>query len=168
MSYFQEEWKFYKETYNFRWGHRIYYVSNYGRVKCNGKLFKCPIINGYYYLCRKPLHRIVAEQFIPGYDENYELDHKDCNKLNNMVTNLLLCKDHKQNMNNPLTIQHMIENSQPKKSVIQYTLDNKFVKEYVSIQEAFRQTKIYHGNIVKCCKQRIKSAGGYIWKYKED
>lgn len=113
MTDFQEEWKFYKETYNRRYGKRVYYVSNYGRVKCNGEFYKCAIHNGYYVLCGEYLHRIVAELFIPGYNEKFELDHKDRNKLNNMVTNLLLC-DHKQNMNNPLTIQHMIERSHKK------------------------------------------------------
>ena len=166
MRDFKEEWKFYKETNHPRWGHRIYYVSNFGRVKLNGKLYICPIFNGYYYLPGKPLHRIVAELFIPDWDPNKEVDHKDCNKLNNIVTNLLIV-DHTQNQNNPLSIQHHIEGSH-KKTVLQYTLDNKFVAEYVSIQEASRQTKICRCNIKDCCKHRYKSAGGYIWKYKEE
>lgn len=215
----KEIWVFYKETYNSRWGKRIYEVSNYGRVKCNDKLFKCSIgTDGYYYLCGIPLHRIIAEKFIPGWKKDYEIDHKDRNKLNNMVTNLLVC-DHKTNMNNPLSIQHMsnvkigsipwnkgkkglqtgwnkgqhlteetkkkiseshkgkyiseetkkkiIEGSH-KKPVLQYTLDNKLVTEYVSVNEAFRETKIYPGSIVKCCKHKLKSAGGYIWRYKKE
>lgn len=163
----QEVWKFYKETKS-KYGHRIYEVSNLGRVKLNGKLYICPIRkDGYYYLCNKPLHRIVAELFIPGWDEKFEIDHKDRNRLNNMITNLLICFNHSQNINNPLTIQYKIENSH-KKPVLQYTLDNKFVKEYVSIREAARQTKINKGNIIQCCKnRRYKSAGGYIWKYKK-
>ena len=108
MTDFKEEWKLFKETYNRRYGKRIYYVSNYGRVKCNGKLFKCPIHNGYYVLCGEYLHRIIAEKFLDDWDPNKEVDHKDCNPLNNIVTNLLVC-DHKQNMNNPLSIQHMRE-----------------------------------------------------------
>ena len=34
----KEEWKIYKETKNSRWGHRVYEVSNLGRVKCNGEV----------------------------------------------------------------------------------------------------------------------------------
>lgn len=166
-----EVFKFYKETNGSRWGKRVYYVSNYGRVKCNGKLFKCSIHNGYYYLCGRPLHRIVAELFIPGWNRKFEIDHKDCNPLNNMVTNLLVCKDHKQNMNNPLTIQHCRERLLKKpitlpKSVFQYTKDNKFIAEYVSLIDAEKQTKIHRGNIRLCCQHKRKSAGGYIWKYK--
>jgi len=177
----EEIWKFYKETTRGRYGHRIYEVSNYGRVKCNGKLFKCRIgTDGYYYLCHRLLHRIIAELFITGYYENCEIDHKDCNPLNNRVDNLLICQNHKQNMNNPLTRQHIRESSNKKnpitiqhyregshkKSILQYTLDNIFVAEYISIQEAERQTNIFHGSILKCCKQKRKSAGDYIWKYK--
>lgn len=163
-----EVWKFYKETNSRPWGHRIYYVSNYGRVKCNGELYICPINKGYYYLCGIPLHRIVAELFIPGWKKDYEIDHKDRNKLNNMVTNLLVCQDHKQNMNNPLTIQYreIHKSGLPSKSVLQYTKDNKLVAEYVSTMAAYKQTKIYQGSIVKCCNQKRKSAGGYIWRYK--
>ena len=163
----QEKWIFYKTTYNKRDGYKQYYVSNFGRVMMNGELYECTIVNGYYYLCHRPLHRIIAELFILGCNKNYEIDHKDCNKLNNMVTNLLVCQDHKQNMNNPLTIKHNRE-SKPSKSILQYTLDNIFVAEYLSSRGAERETKISQSSIVKCCKNKRKSAGGYIWKYKED
>jgi hypothetical protein len=169
MTDFQEEWKFYKEITRsnqyFKKGD-ILTVSDWGRVKCNSEFYKCPINRGYYRLCREYLHRIVAEKFISGWKKDYEIDHKDCNPLNNRVDNLLICKDHKQNMNNPLTIKHNRETNT--KPVLQYTLDNKFIAEYISIREASRQTKINKSNIVYCCKHRCKSAGDYIWKYKEE
>lgn len=100
----KEVWKFYKEINHPKWGHRIYEVSSYGRVKCNGELFTCIIhkSQGYYYLCKKPLHRIVAELFLPDWDPNKEVDHIDGNKLNNRIDNLRMCS-HKENMNNPIT-----------------------------------------------------------------
>lgn len=41
---------------------------------------------------------------------------------------------------------------------------------YYSIGEAERQTGIYHGSIIYCCKGKRKTAGGFHWKYykKED
>lgn len=163
----QEEFKFYKEIKRsnkyFKKGD-ILTVSNFGRVKCNDKIYICPIVRGYYMLCGEYLHRIIAELFISGWKKDYEIDHKDRNPLNNMVTNLLVCKDHKQNMNNPLTILYREDHLTT--PVLQYTKDNKLVKEYISVSEAGRQTNIFKGNIVKCCKQKVKSAGGYIWKYK--
>ena len=55
--------------------------------------------------------------------------------------------------------------SQIKSPVLQYTKDLKFVAEYESIREAGRQTGINFGNIIKCCKGKYKSAGGFIWRY---
>ena len=165
----REIWKFYKETYCNRYGKRVYYVSNYGRVKCNGKLFKCQMsTSGYYYLCHRPLHRIIAELFIPNPYNLPCIDHIDGNRLNNIVSNLRWCT-YKINNNNPITRQRYIE-SRYKKPVIQYTKDNIFVAEYVSISEAGRQTKIKITNIAQCCRHKkgYKSAGGYIWKYKEE
>lgn len=110
----KEVWKFYKETKQNRWGHRIYEVSNFGRVKLNGKLFKCTIINGYYYLCHKPLHRIVAELFLPDWDPNKEVDHINTITTDNRACNLRIV-NHKENCNNPLTLHHVnISNSRKK------------------------------------------------------
>ena len=101
-----EQWKTWKET-NSRYGYRIYDISNFGNVLVNCEPYECPIRkDGYKYISKTPLHRIVAELFLPDWDPNKEVDHKDCNRLNNMVTNLLLC-DHKQNMNNPTTLKKM-------------------------------------------------------------
>jgi len=57
-------------------------------------------------------------------------------------------------------------NNKHNKAVLQYTLDGKFVKEYHSTMEAERNMNIAHENISKNCNLKIKSCGGYIWKYK--
>lgn len=55
----------------------------------------------------------------------------------------------------------------PTKSVVQYSKDGEFIAEYPSIMEAERQTGCDKSSIISCCKGKRKSAGGYIWKYKE-
>lgn len=50
--------------------------------------------------------------------------------------------------------------------VIQYTLDNIFVKEWRSSSEAGRILEINQSHITSCCKGRKKTIGGYLWKYK--
>ena len=52
--------------------------------------------------------------------------------------------------------------------VIQYTKNMKFVKEYLSINQAAKHNNLDNGNISKCCKGIAKSSGGYIWKYKNN
>lgn len=53
------------------------------------------------------------------------------------------------------------------KSVLQYDKDMIFISEYISIRDAERKTNINRSNITKCCKNKVKSAGGFIWKFRE-
>lgn len=54
------------------------------------------------------------------------------------------------------------------KKVNQYSLDGKFIKSYMSIAEASRDTGIYSRTICACCNKEVKSAGGYYWGYFEN
>ena len=49
--------------------------------------------------------------------------------------------------------------------ILQFTKDGTLFKEWPSLSEAYRQLGIPPGNICKCLKGRLKSAGGYIWRY---
>ncbi len=53
-----------------------------------------------------------------------------------------------------------------KKSIIQYDLEGKFIKEWDSAKDASIELKQWKSNITQCCKGKYKSACGYIWKYK--
>jgi group I intron endonuclease len=55
---------------------------------------------------------------------------------------------------------------QDSKSVIQYDKNMNLISEFASIREAERKTNIDRSNITKCCKNKVKSAGGYIWRFK--
>ena len=62
-----------------------------------------------------------------------------------------------------------IRNSLPKKSVAQIDMKTgEIINIFVSQKEAERQTGAYHSNIAKCCKGKVKSVNGYVWKYLED
>ena len=58
--------------------------------------------------------------------------------------------------------QQMIKNS---KKVGQYTKYNKLIRIWNSLHEIERETQLYATNISKCCRGKIKSYGGYHWKY---
>lgn len=58
-------------------------------------------------------------------------------------------------------------NNKASKAVLQYTKDGIFIKEYYSIREAERQTEVNRSDISGCCKGKRKTAGKFIWKYKE-
>lgn len=52
------------------------------------------------------------------------------------------------------------------KTVLQFTKDNVFVKEYHSIHQAMRETNIPRSSISHCCLNNCDYAGGFVWKYK--
>lgn len=54
-----------------------------------------------------------------------------------------------------------------KKIVLQYTFDGQFIAEYESCMEAARKTGVACGGINAVCNNKRKSAGNFIWKYKE-
>lgn len=178
----QEIWKDIKDYEG------LYQVSNLGRIKSlerkvkntkssyriiKEKILSCgKSSNGYCYiiLCkkqnRKPfrIHRLVAEAFIPNPNNYLEVNHKDENKLNNKADNLEWC-NHKYNINYGNLIKKNAKKH--KKKVMQYTKNNVFIKEYSSLKEASNKIGINSSSIIRCCKGKQKTCGGYIWRYME-
>lgn len=66
--------------------------------------------------------------------------------------------------------RHVIlaKNNGTNRPVLKYTKDGVFLKEYKSIADASRENSVYSANIIKCCQGKIKSIGGYVYKYKHD
>lgn len=52
------------------------------------------------------------------------------------------------------------------KKVYQYDLNNKLIREYQSLSDAFIKTGIK--NIAAVCRGNRKYSEGYIWKYRKD
>lgn len=178
-----EEWK------DIEWYAGLYQISNFGRVKSfrygEGKIIKPFINNGYYCvgLSRKDdykkvrVHRLVAKHFIPNPDNKKEVNHIDGNKLNNNVSNLewsTRSENIKHAFLNGLkTIsekqiaQCRLLGQSLSKKVLQYDMQDNFIKEWDSTAEAGRQLKINQSNISACCRGKRNNAGGYVWKYKE-
>lgn len=55
-----------------------------------------------------------------------------------------------------------------KRPCCQYTLDGEFISEYSSIKEAAEMNSINKVSISLVLSGKHKTAGGYIWRYKED
>jgi len=102
-----EKWKYIKGT------HMAYSISSFGRVMSHkrGDRILAPKVteDGYLRVVihdsgrRKEslVHRLVAEEFL-GHSDGMEVDHIDCIRTNNIVSNLRLVT-HTENMNNPNT-----------------------------------------------------------------
>ena len=50
--------------------------------------------------------------------------------------------------------------------ILQFSKDGEFIKEWQSAREAQRKLGIAQQSICACCQGKLKSAGGFIWKYK--
>jgi group I intron endonuclease len=60
--------------------------------------------------------------------------------------------------------EHMSKCSTHKKEILQFDLEGNFIKEYESVSKAKRETNICA--IGDCARERNKTAGGYIWIFK--
>ena len=121
------------------------------------------------------VHRIVAEHFIPRLNEEQDvINHIDGNKQNNNVENLEWCTQ-EQN------VQYAIKNKlfdpqkcgQAKKpnnsrAVLQFDKNGNFIKEWKSIIDAERELEYKKSHISQCCKGKIKTSHGYIWRYRDE
>ena len=164
----------------------LYQVSNWGRVKSLGngnsnnskerilKLYieRCGYLNvflsknGKRKMCS--VHRLVAETFLENPENLPEVNHIDEDKTNNRVENLEW-KTHRDNLNHGTHNERVAKsntNGKCSKKVIQLTLTGDFIREWPSTAECGRNGFNF-SNIAACCRGKIKSAYGYIWKYKE-
>lgn len=155
----------------------LYEVSNFGNIKSfhkgKIKLLK-PQMDGWGYLHvflyknKKAkiykVHKLVAKYFIPNKNNFNVINHKDGNKLNNHIDNLEWCTSSYNN-----THAYKSKLKRPCfKEIIQYDKNNNYLKLWNGALEVERCLEINNSNIIQCCKKRRKTAGGYIWKYKED
>jgi hypothetical protein len=51
------------------------------------------------------------------------------------------------------------------RGVKQFSLDGVEIAVFDKMEDAAKQTGTNLGSIVNCCRSRIKSANGFIWKY---
>lgn len=163
--------------------------TNYHREKRikNINLFKF----GKYYSVRLCInskkmcffvHRLVAQAFIPNPDNKPCIDHIDGNPENNRVENLRWVT-YKENSNNPISKKRLVESKLGEKCnwfgkfgkdnhnsipILQMTKNNRMVAEFDSIMDAERLLGYDHSGIVMCCKRKIKSYKGFVWRYKRD
>ena len=116
------------------------------------------------------LHRIMAYAFVPNPNNYSQVNHKDENKLNNYV-------DIENPNNSNIEWVKPMDNANygtrnekcsKKRSipVLQYDLNGNFIKEWPSSQQIERELGYFKQGICQCLKGKLKTAYGFIWKYK--
>ena len=164
IHYDDEEFKVIDEFFGYNYSK--YSISNYGRIRVNrtqqimsntqagDDYNRIKLFDDNKKVKKYVVHRIVAYFFISKYDANMVINHLDENKLNNFHKNLEIttCKKN---------IRYSLA-----KPIIKYDLHMNKIKEYSCIKDAANELNLLtSANIVKCCRNNIKTAYGFIWKY---
>jgi len=142
----------------------LYEISNLGRIKglkrnlilSQGTLFGYNICS----LCKNGVgttfrvHRLVAMLFCPDYFDGCEVHHKDENRQNNRVDNLVCMTK----------LEHLQEHGNGMKMIKKV---DKFGNEttYVGVRFAAKENGISHQSIMAALKGKRPTAVGCKWYY---
>ena len=150
----------------------LYAITEDGQIWSHrSKKFLKPNVNrnGYEYVVfsvdgiRKTLtvHRLVAETYIPNPSGLPEVNHVDENKLNNNITNLCWTTASEN-------INHGTRNQRASKKLKKSIYCEELNKVFDSMTAASKELGVNLGDISSCCKGKLKSAGGYHWRYADE
>lgn len=160
-----------------------YLVSSLGRVlslpKCqhNAPLILKPKNDGYLRVTlfkdkkhrAYPVHRLVAEAFIPNTRGCPQVNHIDEDKTNNRVDNLewVTVKENANHGTRKARIKAKQLNNVHACPVEQMDENGNIVARYASCSEIPRVTRFKRNNIVECLRGRINTAYGFKWRYEK-
>ena len=158
----------------------LYEVSNMGRVR-NSKTLHIKStgkdLRGYLMVelsknnIRKHLyvHKLVKRNFTPKEEWGESINHINEDKTDNRLCNLEYCTMRENILFGTRGKRSGLSRiNHPLRSLKVIGINNDGLsKEFVSIAEAARQTRISRPNIVKCLKGYRNHAGNYKWNYKD-
>lgn len=166
----------------------LYQVSNLGRVKSfkrkgcrQDRILKCGISpRGYHQVTLSngiqeatQVHRLIALHFIPNPENKRTVNHINGIKTDNRIENLEWCTYQENNLHAYKTglkkgacLGKFGKDHNRSKPVLQYSLAGKIIAEYAGQCEAERKTGIQSGSISLACRRKLKTAGGFMWGFK--
>jgi len=115
---------------------------------------------------KKYVHRLVAQMFIPNPDNLPQVNHKDCDRTNNNVSNLEFCT---ASYNNQYREKFGISTTESQGySLFAIDLNTMEVYKFRSQGEAGRVLGVNSHHVNNVIKGRRKTAGGYWFTNADD
>lgn len=126
--------------------------------KINGKHYLVSRLVGFAFI-ERPSHLVNVPY------EQLEINHIDGNRINNNAINLEWTTSSEN-------VRHAINNlsRDGMYSIVQYSLNGKFIAKYLNAVEAMKAINKLSGNshIQECCQGLRQTAYNYIWRYDGD
>lgn len=117
------------------------------------------------------VHRLVAIMYIPNPEDKPTVNHKNWIKTDNRVENLEWNTRRENSLHSFRVLKRKNpprpsrEEAKNARSVQQFSKLWEFIQTWRCIKSASIELQIHWWDITSCCRWRIRSAWGFLWKY---
>lgn len=165
----------------------LYQVSNRGRIRNSKGLIlslqkdkngysHCTLYRGKIAKTVR-IHRIVAIAFIPNMENKPQVNHINGIRTDNNIENLEWVTNSENQLHAFLKLgkkksgcfcnSGFISSKSPRsKAITQLDLNGNTIREWVCARDISRQLGISYQHISNCCHGKEKTAGGFMWNFK--